>query len=1299
MAYKYNPDEYTKLFDEMLGQGAYDSGMRQAESIGRQIGQSKRYAEEMERRRKEEEKRRKERLKEQEKKKKEEAKKKLLEGLYEEEEKKKKKDGDGFSWSGVGKGIMKGLELVDRTGDSIRTGIKETFDGDKDGFLKGFKEGWSDKKFTNSGVDLNRSLGFDPSKDKKDAVIADLLGRTLTNKVPGANLISPFLSSKLKRDIGEQAVGIGTETVTDPTNLLGAGLLTKGVNKLGKAGKAVSKAVKGPVEELLGLPEPQKMLPSPAPEPIRQLALPAPRQNRVSGQMMEDSGLGFATSGRSEVKSRPLLDALNIPKKATETRPPEYWQSRYEEFANAINSRPDAKNMSEESIKELWTQFAKYDEPYSLDEVVDMAYPKGMLNKAEVPEPPVRNLQADPQFAREAVPPRPERPLMPEPPARDLQVPEQFRLESIPRPVEPTIAPRGKVEGILNGANPNPATPISRGFDTLGQARDRAQIESPISKLWNKNAKWALDKTVYVKSIENELKNIPRFKGSGEMYQKLTNVRGASAASERYVKNNLLPALDAVEEAGGGRMNALDYVYAHNLLETATANPGYQLPKGVTVDDLEQTVAMFANRPEMEAFRQSMKNYWRGLQDELVEAGWLTQDQVNAMRQMYPNYMPKFRAKDLEDPEKFEEAFSRLIGGKGTKNPVHSIESGSDEQIADPIENIIKATQNMQYAAMRNKALQHLDDLADLPMKTGHLAVKRVPRGGKASNPVKVRFNGEERVYDVHEELAEAITTVKDVLDIDPVLGMFAKAAKTQRTLVTGNLVFTVRNLLRDIPNSWVTSKAGWSFTRDLPMAALDIMTNGKMNGSVLDDFYKHGGGQSTIWSQDRNAFRDLQKQAYGSEYSKGFKTMQDFTGMKKYLGTMMDLLRKFNEATEQLPKVAEYRAGVRKGLSPEESAFNARDTMDFMKSGSSVQKINKYVAFINANIRGKDKMVRSLAEKPLPTLAKASAVGMIPSGLAFLAYKNLATDDQKQMIDEAPPWLRDTFWLFPHPNRTDIIRIPKPFDVAALFSSPLEYGIRYLEGQDTDIESEVKDWFIANMYINPSLNPVTPFIEAGFNQDSFTKGAIVPAREEDLPKGEQKDVYTSSVAEGIAGAFGKVPILDDTKAASPRVVDHILKGVFPGAGEAALDMTDALLENMGVRENQKPTGMGKGIADPLAKAATQFKIKEEGNSAFTVANKMYDMQAQLKVRKKKEGDAFLFPNVYKEINRSVKEKHEYDSMIREIDNDKDLSPKQKQTARNKLIAARNELVRGLEDAGFFSNDDRKLAELESLLD
>ena len=153
----------------------------------------------------------------------------------------------------------------------------------------------------------------------------------------------------------------------------------------------------------------------------------------------------------------------------------------------------------------------------------------------------------------------------------------------------------------------------------------------------------------------------------------------------------------------------------------------------------------------------------------------------------------------------------------------------------------------MHYAAMKNKALQHLEDLADLPMKTGHLAVRRVPHGGKASNPVKVRFDGEERIYDVHEELAEALTSVKDVLDIDPVLNMFAKAAKTQRTLVTGNLVFTVRNLVRDIPNSWVTSKAGWSMIRDLPMAALDLMTNGKMNGSVLDDFYKHGGGQSTV--------------------------------------------------------------------------------------------------------------------------------------------------------------------------------------------------------------------------------------------------------------------------------------------------------------------------------------------------------------------------------------------------------------------------------------------------------------------
>jgi hypothetical protein len=344
------------------------------------------------------------------------------------------------------------------------------------------------------------------------------------------------------------------------------------------------------------------------------------------------------------------------------------------------------------------------------------------------------------------------------------------------------------------------------------------------------------------------------------MYQKLSNVAGASAASEHYVKSNLIPALDMVDKAGGSRRTALDYVYAHNLKEALTLNPNYKLPRGTTIQDVNNTIQMFQNKPEYEAFRQSMQDYWGNLRQELVDSGWLSQAQKDQMEQLYPNYMPKFRKQDLENPDKFEEAFSRLIGARGTKNPVHKLENGSEDLLGDPIENIVKATQNMQYAAMRNKALQHLDDIKGLQLKNGTTPVKEVTDVSKASNPVKVRFDGKERIYDVHKELAEAITSVKDVLELDPVLNMVAKAAKTQRGLVTGNLTFVIRDLPRNLQHAWVTSKAGMSLIRDVPQAALDIMTGGKRTGSMLEDFLKNGGGNSTVWSHDRSMFEELQK-------------------------------------------------------------------------------------------------------------------------------------------------------------------------------------------------------------------------------------------------------------------------------------------------------------------------------------------------------------------------------------------------------------------------------------------------------
>ena len=90
---------------------------------------------------------------------------------------------------------------------------------------------------------------------------------------------------------------------------------------------------------------------------------------------------------------------------------------------------------------------------------------------------------------------------------------------------------------------------------------------------------------------------------------------------------------------------------------------------------------------------------------------------------------------------------------------------------------------------------------------------------------------------------------------------------------------------------------------------------------------------------------------------------------------------------------------GIEKGLTPEESAYQARDLMDFNRMGNSVQAANRVFTFLNANLQGKDKLMRSMKEHPIRTSARIAGSTLPPSALALASYAK-ANEKQKEMMD-----------------------------------------------------------------------------------------------------------------------------------------------------------------------------------------------------------------------------------------------------------------------------------------------------------
>lgn len=326
------------------------------------------------------------------------------------------KDTDG---DGKPNGLFKALELIDRPGDAVRTGIKEKLEGRS--FFDGAKDGFLGKKNT-TGKDLNESLGFNPDKDKKDNVISRELGRQAINQLPLGKLVSPWLKNDHKQKIGKEVAGAGTEVALDPLNLIGTGIATKGPQAVDKGiTTALRKLIPDDLPKFDGNVNP-KLIDEITPKPkatlppqkgievdpafnVKRYKNPEQPLNELLGRQKQAESPLMQMAKKNMYEERPLPDFSNakpivekpsnvnvygaeVPKDLVNDAPPQYWQKRYEDFTKHVQSNYDTNRLTPEALEDLWSQYARYDEPVTLDQVVDLAYkgykePK-VINTAEV---------------------------------------------------------------------------------------------------------------------------------------------------------------------------------------------------------------------------------------------------------------------------------------------------------------------------------------------------------------------------------------------------------------------------------------------------------------------------------------------------------------------------------------------------------------------------------------------------------------------------------------------------------------------------------------------------------------------------------------------------------------------------------------------------------------------------------------------------------------------------------------------------------------------------------------------------
>ena len=410
--------------------------------------------------------------------------------------------------------------------------------------------------------------------------------------------------------------------------------------------------------------------------------------------------------------------------------------------------------------------------------------------------------------------------------------------------------------------------------------------------------------------------------------------------------------------------------------------------------------------------------------------------------------------------------------------------------------------------------------------------------------------------------------------NMDKWLEGVAATSTVFRTAITSWPDFLFVNFIRDQMSAWILNDVGFvPFVSGIRGVADEVRQKGWAK------LYNYGqgimGGMNVAVQHTAHVDRDirsLRAKGYIANVFGDVRSGWDFTNAVKGLarlsavtetGTRLGLFKgAFNRAK---------REGLDDYQSTIEAAYTATDYIDFGLNGNRMMTSRRLIPFLNAQIQGFYKMVRTLGgdevaqrkghafvlgayfkninNLPLSRLEKQQLrtgrkawLKMLSLGLISAALHYLWKDDED--YQEAGEYLRTTGWVIPTGNG-QVFHIPKPFELA-MIANAVERALEAASGDGSAI-----DRFLRGVAFNLTP-PTTPplfsmFFEVPNNIDTFTGRPIVPDHMRALAPELQYDNYTSSIAKWMGDQFNW----------SPMVIDHVLGGFGASAYRDLATMTN----------------------------------------------------------------------------------------------------------------------------------------------
>lgn len=751
---------------------------------------------------------------------------------------------------------------------------------------------------------------------------------------------------------------------------------------------------------------------------------------------------------------------------------------------------------------------------------------------------------------------------------------------------------------------------------------------------------------------------------------------------------------------------------------------GTSKEKLLTREEINKALALEAQYPEFKTAFDEWNVFNSQALDLAIKTGVINAAEAAVWRKN--DYVPFYRAmEDVEFGGEGQGPRNRGTGVEGVRPRIRRL-TGSEKPLGNVFENMIMNTAYLVDASFRNDAMQRLVLMADgiamekVPMaweavkiRDGDMARALMRAGLIVGNGVtesdmlndgirqvramtaeqkehwskvfrrvapvgddivSVMINGKPVYYRVDDPLLLRTVTGMGARQWGGIMGLFRFSKKLLTSAVTIDPAFMMANFIRDTLSSWVVADTG----KAVP-PILQAIRGAKAAFAEDDDtlaIMMAGAGGGGFYDHNPAEVRKM----LAKKMPKG--KLDSFTNSIVTPRGLWRLWQKIGNAAEQANRVAKYRQVIAAGGTPAEAAYQARDILNFSMSGdwAAMKFLTQTVPFLNARVQGLYRLYRGGKENPIGFAYKG---GAIMAATIALLLRNMDNEE----YEELPEWDKDTYWhLFVGGEH---FRLPKPFEIGAMYATVPERLIRAMAGRDDWDLFGKRLWSMTTetLQFNPVPQLLRPGIEQYANRNMFTGDPIVGFSLEGLAPEAQYDHWTSETMREWAKAM---PDIAPEFLRSPKRLEAIVRGYTGAVGMYVLGISDSAVR----RVAGHPDRPSRAIQD-LPVITRFWRNPQPRTSKYT--SELYDML-------KEADELYRTLNAYKSQQRigdmqellegnegklAVRKRlHKVATKVREINRQMKIvsysnaSPEAKKKAMNELNAAKLAAVR---DVAYFA--------------